>query len=606
MSRKFFRNDRGINLGTGTSDPTDAIAGSFYFNIITGKLRIFNGTAWSNVGAGSTGFGDVDSMFVDSAEQSVLADYTQSGLEIITQAGLVHNDVAFRLIHQSSGSRSFKKTLATDAKFRGKNMTLALDVRSSALQANLTIEVRCETNSTNLLPATQIQTDSFALSCTTTSGSQTLAPLPLAEYSSVRIGMSVTGPGIPTGTSVQSKNDTTRVVTLSAAATASATANLRYSGLISKRYFTFDIPDNCTSISWTISALAETNAPESYFDDITAYVSKNSIVNTTYNATEWVLFPMTPSSVGGTAPTKGTIVRDKAWWRRQGDSIEIRWEYEQSSSGTAGTGTTYLFPIPSGVPGADLTKISASATSQAENDIGRGFLNTTGDGFTQQTNALRAFLYSSTHFGIYVASSSGGQVLNQGYIAGVGTVPIFNSYPNLVLSLTVSIPISGWTAFSNSTTTLSQYFARKIAIIRDEKPSGTPGGTFTSGAYQTRVLNTLVDPSGVVTSLSANTFTLPAGHYRIRAAAPTYNTNLSKIKLRNTTDSTDVIVGSSIYCGTSTLGEATLSGTFLISSPKSFQIMHRGNLTTPSNGLGEAAGFGDVEVYATVELERLD
>lgn len=44
-------------------------------------------------------------------------------------------------------------------------------------------------------------------------------------------------------------------------------------------------------------------------------------------------------------PTKGTIVTDKVYWRRIGDSMEIRVDYEQSTAGTAGTGN-YLLAIP--------------------------------------------------------------------------------------------------------------------------------------------------------------------------------------------------------------------------------------------------------------------
>lgn len=43
-----------------------------------------------------------------------------------------------------------------------------------------------------------------------------------------------------------------------------------------------------------------------------------------------------------TAPTFGTIETNKAQWRRVGSDIEIRWDFRQTSAGTAGSGT-YLF-----------------------------------------------------------------------------------------------------------------------------------------------------------------------------------------------------------------------------------------------------------------------
>lgn len=60
-------------------------------------------------------------------------------------------------------------------------------------------------------------------------------------------------------------------------------------------------------------------------------------------------------------PTKGTsITVDEAKWRRVGDSMEIRWNYAQSSGtgGSAGSGT-YLFALPTGYI-VDTSKLSSS------------------------------------------------------------------------------------------------------------------------------------------------------------------------------------------------------------------------------------------------------
>ena len=53
------------------------------------------------------------------------------------------------------------------------------------------------------------------------------------------------------------------------------------------------------------------------------------------------------------------------------------------------------------------------------------------------------------------------------------------------------------------------------AIIAEQQSAGTEAGTFTSGAWRTRSLNTeITDPDGIV-SLSSNGFTLQAGTYFI-------------------------------------------------------------------------------------------
>lgn len=146
----------------------------------------------------------------------------------------------------------------------------------------------------------------------------------------------------------------------------------------------------------------------------------------------------------------------------------------------------------------------------------------------------------------------------------------------------------------------------KVAYLKDVKASGTAGGTFTSGAYQTRTLNDEVDPFGIVT-LSANQFTLQAGTYEIEASALVGLVNGHKLKIRNITDSSDTIIGlSNITSSTDGSSDvAELSGTFSISSTKTFELQHRCQTTKATDGFGAAVTFGDSEVFAQVKITRL-
>ena len=85
-----------------------------------------------------------------------------------------------------------------------------------------------------------------------------------------------------------------------------------------------------------------------------------------------------------TAPTKGTIVRDEARWRQVGDEMELRYDFSQSTAGTAGSGN-YLFPLPPGYS-IDLTKFPANRNPTfADNAIvGRGWISTTSDWSTSR------------------------------------------------------------------------------------------------------------------------------------------------------------------------------------------------------------------------------
>lgn len=148
----------------------------------------------------------------------------------------------------------------------------------------------------------------------------------------------------------------------------------------------------------------------------------------------------------------------------------------------------------------------------------------------------------------------------------------------------------------------------RIATISDVKSNGTAGGTATSGSYATRTLNTLDDPTGIVTSLASNQFTLPAGEYYIEANAPGYFASNIKIKLRNITDSTDQIIGSSEYSGNNAVYPQTrsfLSGKVVISSAKTFEIQQRVSLTSAGSGLGVAVSFSDNEVFTIVKVQKV-
>lgn len=149
-------------------------------------------------------------------------------------------------------------------------------------------------------------------------------------------------------------------------------------------------------------------------------------------------------------------------------------------------------------------------------------------------------------------------------------------------------------------------------IIREEQPSGTIGGTFTAGAWRTRILNTIAhDDTGEVT-LSSNQFVLPAGTYRIVASLPVYAVWRHTGRLQNITDSEMTLqsipgMAHATYGGTE---RSIIAGTFTISASKTFEIQHYCDGTKAVDGLGTAnvAGQGGsplVNIYTNVELWKI-
>lgn len=145
------------------------------------------------------------------------------------------------------------------------------------------------------------------------------------------------------------------------------------------------------------------------------------------------------------------------------------------------------------------------------------------------------------------------------------------------------------------------------ALIRDEKTNGTNGGTFTSGAWQTRDLNTEVIDTGSFLTLATNQFTLLSGTYRISARAPAIQVSGHQAKLYNITDAADVLLGSSGYASSAhdVQDHSFVIGEFTISGSKTFEIRHRSFGSMSAFGFGADMGIGSTNVYTTVELWKL-
>ncbi len=146
-----------------------------------------------------------------------------------------------------------------------------------------------------------------------------------------------------------------------------------------------------------------------------------------------------------------------------------------------------------------------------------------------------------------------------------------------------------------------------IAFLSDVKTNTTAGGSSTSTTTHTRVLNTIVDPHSIVTSLTSNQFTLPAGTYYINASAPAYTSNPHKVRIRNITDSTTALVGTSEQDSSSINAQtrSQVEGILTISASKTFELQHYISVGFATSGLGSPTSSGDVEVYATVKIQKL-
>lgn len=149
---------------------------------------------------------------------------------------------------------------------------------------------------------------------------------------------------------------------------------------------------------------------------------------------------------------------------------------------------------------------------------------------------------------------------------------------------------------------------QQVGYVKDVKGATVNGGTFTSGAWRTRDLNTIEGDSGFIT-LGTNQFTLPSGEYDIDAVAQAIRVDGHLTKLRNITDSTDDIIGESSFSASAINAGDTkshLKGRIVLTASKTFELQHRCETTSASTegfGRGWLAGFS--AVFTTIKITKI-
>lgn len=144
-------------------------------------------------------------------------------------------------------------------------------------------------------------------------------------------------------------------------------------------------------------------------------------------------------------------------------------------------------------------------------------------------------------------------------------------------------------------------------LVQDQKTQNTAGGTFTSGAWQTRVLNTEVNDADGICSLSSNQITLSAGTYRCFIRCPASFVDRHQARLQNVTDATTILLGTSENLQASTVSNNSASvivGEFTIAASKALEVQHRCQTTNATNGFGVPANFG-TEVFTLAEFWKV-
>jgi hypothetical protein len=148
-------------------------------------------------------------------------------------------------------------------------------------------------------------------------------------------------------------------------------------------------------------------------------------------------------------------------------------------------------------------------------------------------------------------------------------------------------------------------FGSQLLHVRDEKPSGTNGGTFVQLTRVTRTLNTIKTNEIAGAALSSNQVSgLTAGTYHVRARAPARGVGGHALFVHNVTASVDLLIGSASRADSSDNGDAWLEGRFTLGTTSAIELQHICHTTNADDGLGQGNSLG-TEVFAELWLWKV-
>lgn len=221
-------------------------------------------------------------------------------------------------------------------------------------------------------------------------------------------------------------------------------------------------------------------------------------------------------------------------------------------------------------------------------------------------NTILMLVYNGSTWNVINESTSASAPVGATYITQTANGTLTNEQALSSLS-TGLMKVTTTTGVISTAVPGTDYTIVRIAVLRDEKSTGTDGGGATATTWNQRNLNTEVyDPTGIV-SISSNQFTPIAGTYKLSAKAPAMACNRNRLRLFNVTAGTSVDEGmscnSAAASGVSSI--ANITTVFTANGTDIYRIDHYTSSTQATTGLGIANGDGSNEVYLEILLEKI-
>jgi len=146
-----------------------------------------------------------------------------------------------------------------------------------------------------------------------------------------------------------------------------------------------------------------------------------------------------------------------------------------------------------------------------------------------------------------------------------------------------------------------------IAIFNETQSSATSGGTFSSGSWVKRTLNTTVVNTISGASLASSVITLPAGTYEVHASAPAFDVDRHAMRIQDTTNTTTLVNSNPMFASATydISNQCIAMGHFTLAGSADIEVQHRCQTGKAGNGLGVEGNFGENEVYTQITIREL-
>lgn len=146
------------------------------------------------------------------------------------------------------------------------------------------------------------------------------------------------------------------------------------------------------------------------------------------------------------------------------------------------------------------------------------------------------------------------------------------------------------------------------AHFRNVQTANTAAGTFTSGAWRTRSLNTTVLNTISGCSLASNEVTLPAGTYDVEWCGTAHQVAMHLTRLYNVTAAATSLLGMTERHanGTPVCTAAGGGGRIVLAVPTALRIEHYCQTTKATDGLGIPANLdSQSEIYVDFRIWKV-